>query len=206
MTQTNKWFCKKSCSTKHGKKHKACDTVSFALAVIVLLFVLSYTTWPHHPLLWLLKKQNCSSMSQRNQSDSKLHKLWRKWLVQLGYLLLNELFFVCSVTLINSAKSLLPTGSSGLLVEAEMAGVEAGGSKSTLVDSWVVSLQNGALVGTGTGFRGRKPRDSTPGMTVPRLSGLQSAARGCQPKPHIPAVCKWSRIMAKLQWLVVPVF
>lgn len=61
---TNKWFCKKSCSTKHGKKHKACDTVSFPLAVIVLLFVLSYTTWPHHPLLWLLKKQNCSSMSQ----------------------------------------------------------------------------------------------------------------------------------------------
>lgn len=53
----------------------------------------------------------------------------------MGYLLLNELFFVCSMTLINSAKFLLPTGSSGLLVEAEMAGVEAGGSKSTLVDS-----------------------------------------------------------------------
>ena len=28
----------------HGKKYKAYDTVSFPLAVIVLLFVLSYTT------------------------------------------------------------------------------------------------------------------------------------------------------------------
>lgn len=152
------------------------------------------------------KNKTVHPWAKRNQSDSKLHKLWRKWLVQLDYLLLNELFFICSMTLINSAKFLLPRGSSGLLVEAEMASVEAGGSKSMLVDSWVVSFQNSALVGTGTGFHGRKPQDSTPGMTVLRLSGLQSATRRCQPKPHIPAVCKWSRIMAKLQWLVVPVF
>lgn len=72
---------------------------------------------------------------------------------------------------------------------------------------WVVSVQNSALVGTDTGFHGRKPQDSTPGIfTVLRLSGLQSATWCCQPKPHIPAVCKWSKIMAKLQWLVVPVF
>lgn len=66
------------------------------------------------------------------------------------------------------------------------------------------SLQSSALVGTGTGFPGRKPQDSTPGIfTVLRL---ESATRCCQPTPHIPAACKWSRIMAKLQWLVIPVF
>lgn len=62
-----------------------------------------------------------------------------------------------------------------------------------------------SVVGKGTGFHGRKPQDSAPGiLTV--LAGLQSATRCCQPTPHTPAVCKRSRILAKLQGLVVPVF
>lgn len=68
----------------------------------------------------------------------------------------------------------------------------------------LLSLQDSALVGSGTGFPGRKPQDSTPGIFS--VLRLQSATRCCQPTPHIPAACKWSKIMAGPQWLVIPVF
>lgn len=51
-------------SSTQKNRNQACDTVSFPLAEIVWLWVLSYPTWLHHPLLWLWKKQNCSSGSQ----------------------------------------------------------------------------------------------------------------------------------------------
>lgn len=135
MAQTNKWFCKKSCSTKHGKKHKAVIQCLFLWQQ--LFCSLYYLTQHDHTTrcsdFW--KNKTVQPWAKRNQSDSKLHKLQRKWLVQLGCLLLNELLIICSMTLINPTEFLMPTGSSGLLVEAGRAGVEAAGFQSMLVDS-----------------------------------------------------------------------
>lgn len=51
LAQKTQWGKK-----KRKKKKKGHNIVSFPLTVIVLLFVLSYTTQPHHPLLQLLEK------------------------------------------------------------------------------------------------------------------------------------------------------
>lgn len=109
----------------------------------------------------------------------------------LGCLLLNELLFICSMTLINHRIS-VPMGSSGLLVEAGNAGVEAAGSgfQSMLLYSaeFLVSRTPEKCPGRHR-IHGKKPQDSTPGIfTVLRLAFSQlHGAANLHPTPQLYA-------------------
>lgn len=207
MTQTNKWFCKKSCSTKHGKKTQSLwySVFSFGSNCSALCIILHNMTTPPAALtsektkLFIREPRGTRViLNYINHRGNDLFSWAAYYWVSFSW---SAAWHWSTPQNFCFAQGLL--GAVGRGCNGRCGGcwvpVRAGGL------CWVVGLQSSALVGTGTGFHGRKPQGSTPGIfTV--LSGRQSATRCCQPTPHIPAVCKWSRILAKLQWLVVPVF
>lgn len=100
----------------------------------------------------------------------------------MGCLLLNELLSVCSMTVINHkisvARRFLRAVGRGWKCRCGGFWVPVHAGELC----WAVSLQNSALVGTGTGFHGRKPQDSTPGIfAVLRLAFSQWGAASPHP-------------------------